>query len=95
MAGEIIQIETDIKIVLPQIGRKMRQILSDKANEIDAIIKKAIDEFDFEEVLTEHIKDKITEGIEEAFSDINLKQSMEDKIWVEINKRLGEQEQTQ
>jgi len=87
--NEIPYLETDIKLRLPELRFKLRQILHDKDDEIDKIIKNAVDTFDLTKVLTEHINDKIAEGIDDAFYEMDLKEEMKSLIWVELNKRFN------
>ncbi len=85
----IATIDTDIKVRLPELSQKVRQLLTTKADEFDSIIKKVIDNFNFEGLLSEHIKDKIQDSIALAFDEINLVDTMKSKIWAEINSQLN------
>lgn len=91
MESEIATIDTDIKVRLPELSQKVRQLLMLKADDFDIIINNVIDNFDFERLLKTHIEDKIQDSISLAFQEIDLIEEMKSKIWAEINSRLNKE----
>jgi len=84
-----IGIDTNIKVVLPHISVKMKEVVQGCSDQLDEIIEKAIKNFDFETTLTKHIYSKINEGIDGAMDEICLKDDMKAKLWERINKSLA------
>jgi len=81
-----IRIDTDIKVRMPELALKFRQCLLARADEFDNLVKNIVDAFDF---ITNHINEKITDGIDAAFDEMNLQEDMKALIWAELNKRLN------
>jgi len=84
----MITLESDLRVSFDQIGIKFQSIINDHRKELEEIIKNAISNFDFKAALEWHIQKKIESGLEDAFSEISLKENMKIKIWDEIEKRL-------
>ena len=84
----MITLESDLRISFDQIGIKFQSIINDHRKELEEIIKNAVSNFDFKAALEWHIQKKIKSGLEDAFSEISLKENMKIKIWDEIEKRL-------
>lgn len=86
----MLRLESDLKISFEQIGIKFQSIVNEERDRLEAIAKEAVENFDFENVLRMHITEKINEGLEAAFSEIDLKENLKIKIWGEINKKLDQ-----
>ncbi len=84
----MITLTSDLRLAFDQIGIKFQSIINENRATLEQIAKNAVENFDFETVLTEHINSKINEGLEEAFNEIDLKENLKIKIWDEINKKL-------
>lgn len=85
----MITLTSDLRVAFDQIGVKFMSICNENREELEAIARKAVESFDFETVITAGIHQKIRQGLEDAFSEIDLNDSMSVLIWNEINKKLG------
>jgi hypothetical protein len=85
----MITVTSDLRIAFEQMGIKVRSLLDSHKAEIDAIVKQAIDNFDFERVLTEHVQDKIRQGLSDAMYDIDLTETLKQRIWAQIETSLN------
>jgi hypothetical protein len=86
----MITVESDIKLAFDQLRYKFQSILNEHSQEIETIVRNAIANFNFEEVLKAHVEGKINQGLEEAFNEIDLKESLKSKIWAEIEKKMSD-----
>ena len=84
----MITLKSDLRLAFDQIGFQFQSIVNENREKLEIIAKNAVENFDFETVLKEHIKSKIEQGLEEAFDEIDLKENLKIKIWDEINKKL-------
>ena len=85
----MINLTSDIRIEFEQLGIRFQSILNNKQEELEAIIKRVIDNFDFETLLEVHIEKKIKEGLERAFDEIGVSDQLKIKIGNEIEKRIN------
>jgi len=84
----MITITSDIALSFKQLTIKFQSILDDHKEEIEAMTRKAVAEFDFEAVLKAHIQNKIEEGLSKAFESIDLSERFQTMIWKEIDEKL-------
>ena len=84
----MITITSDIALSFNQLTIKFQSILDDHKEEIEAMTRKAVAEFDFEAVLKAHIQNKIEEGLSKAFESIDLSERFQTMIWKEIDEKL-------
>jgi len=89
IANIMIQIQSDIRLSFEELKISFQSILDNRRDEFKAICKNAVDNFDFEKALTNHINDKINEGLEKAFSGIDLSETLQRQIWNEIEDRMS------
>lgn len=84
----MLTLKSDLEVSFEHLVIKFQSILDEHRDQLEEIVRKTVDDFDFEEILQRHIKYKIEEGIEKAFSEIDLSDSLKTKIWNEIEKRV-------
>ena len=85
----MINLTSDIRMEFEQLGIRFQSVLNDKQEELEAIIKRVIDNFDFETLLEVHIEEKIKEGLKRAFDGIDISDQLKIKIGNEIEKRIN------
>ena len=83
-----IRLESDLRLSFEQLGIKFQSLLDESRYQFEELCKKAIDNFDFEEVFEIHIHRCIRDGLSKAFSEIDLSEKFKVEIWNEIEKRL-------
>ena len=88
MLGNI-ELRSDLSVSFKELGIAFQKIIHGYKDEFDRISKQAIDNFDFEKELEYHIHNCIRDGLERAFSDIDLSERFKVEIWSEIEKRLN------
>jgi len=84
-----LNVTTDIHVCFEEIRVKFQRLLNTKQEEMDAIIKDAVDNFDFQNTLHQHVQNKIHESLEKVFEEIDLSESLKLKVWAEIEKQIG------
>ena len=88
----MIHLTSDLRLNFEQLGIRFQAILNDHKDELDTILKKAVLDFDFENVVAQHAHNIIHEGLEKAFSEIDISEQLKIKIWAELERRMGEKE---
>jgi uncharacterized UBP type Zn finger protein len=83
-----IRVETDLKVSFEQLSIRFQDLLDEKKEELEAILKDAINNFDFKKVIQEKVSEVLTENLRTAFEGIDLSSTFKDKIWDEIEKRI-------
>ena len=86
----MIELRSDVNMCFENINLKFISILNERRREFEEIVRKVVSEFDFESAFASHINTKIEEGLEKAFDEIDLSETLKVKIWNEIEKRLGD-----
>lgn len=90
MAGnQTILIETGIRASFDDLQIQFLSVLQDYGDDFKRIIQAAIDNFDFESLLTDHVRSKIIEGLEKAFDEIDMTNTLKVMVWNELEKKLN------
>lgn len=84
----MITLTSDLKLAFEQLQIKFMSILDGHRAEIEELTKKAVDSFDFEDVLRSHVHDLMREGLDKVFSEIDLSDRFRTIIWTEIEKKM-------
>jgi hypothetical protein len=84
-----IQLHSDLRLSFEQIGIKFQSILTEYQEQFETLSRRALESFDFEKAFAEHIHGCIEDGLEKAFSEIDLSERFKIEIWHEVEKRLN------
>lgn len=91
-AKKLIEIESTIKLSFEDITLQLQRFIDDRKNELESIIKDAVDNFNFEEQLKYHVDSIIYDHLEKAFGKIDLTQRLKDIAYKMIDERLSQLE---
>ncbi len=84
----MITLDSQIRISMEELNIAFSQLLNEKREELERMIKDELDSFDFEEMFRSHIRLAIERALEEAFRDIRLTDSVRTRIWNIIEKEM-------
>ena len=84
----MITLNTDIKIQFDEVRTVMMQHLDGKKDELTKIVKDAIDNFNFEQVLSIKIDNLLDESLHIALDEMDFSKDIREIIFKEDEKRI-------
>lgn len=85
----MITLESDLKLSLDELNIKFISMLNGHRDELEMIIDKAVESFDFEKVLTEHVHNIIEDALYKAAQEIDLTDNIKALIWSKIEENIN------
>ena len=85
----MLTINSDIKVCFEQLNIKFQSLVDIHKKELETLTANAIKGFDFETAIDFHVKNKLSQGLDRAFEEIDISDKFKQIIGNEIESKLA------
>ncbi len=85
----MLTVNSDVNVCFEQLNIKFQSLVDMQKKELETLTANAIKDFDFKTALDFHVKNKLSEGIDRAFYEIDLSDKFKSLIRNEIEDKLA------